>query len=61
MPIFFRPCIAKSPFAESYFILCRHWLVERPDKVTAKGKGLMQTYWCEPLAKDGKSTVGSEA
>jgi hypothetical protein len=25
-----------------------HWLMERPDMVTAKGKGLMQTYWCEP-------------
>lgn len=22
-----------------------HWLVERPDKIQAKGKGLLQTYW----------------
>jgi hypothetical protein len=34
--------------------------MERPDKVEIKGKGLMQTYWCEPVDKDGKSTVGSD-
>jgi hypothetical protein len=27
----------------------RHWLTMRSDQVMAKGKGLMQTYWCDPL------------
>jgi hypothetical protein len=26
----------------------RHWLTPREDLVNAKGKGLLQTYWCEP-------------
>jgi hypothetical protein len=25
-----------------------HWLTPRDEKVMAKGKGLLQTYWCEP-------------
>jgi class 3 adenylate cyclase len=28
-----------------------HWLEERSDKVDAKGKGEMQTYWCDPNAE----------
>jgi hypothetical protein len=35
--------------------------MERPDKVEVKGKGLMQTYWCEPEVEEGKSSNGSEA
>jgi hypothetical protein len=27
---------------------CRHWLIQREDKVNCKGKGLMTTFWCEP-------------
>ena len=26
----------------------RDWLTPREEKIVAKGKGLMQTYWCEP-------------
>jgi hypothetical protein len=26
----------------------RHWLTPREDLVDAKGKGLLQTFWCEP-------------
>jgi hypothetical protein len=36
--------------------------MERLDKVEVKGKGLMQTYWCEPQeSNEGKSSNGSEA
>ena len=31
-----------------------HWLVPRQDKIVAKGKGEMQTYW---VTVEGKSTV----
>jgi hypothetical protein len=27
----------------------RHWLVARAELIAAKGKGMMQTYWCEPV------------
>jgi hypothetical protein len=30
----------------TYFF--RHWLFAREDKIIVKGKGMMQTYWCEP-------------
>lgn len=36
-----------------------HWLTPRKDKVNAKGKGQMQTYWCEP--KSGTNSTGSES
>lgn len=32
-----------------------HWLEAREDKVEAKGKGLMQTYWVEPGGKFAKA------
>jgi hypothetical protein len=39
-----------------------HWLTPRKDLVNAKGKGLLQTYWCEPQSKGMlSSTVGSSA
>lgn len=28
-----------------------HWLIPRPEMVTAKGKGAMQTYWLEPTRR----------
>jgi hypothetical protein len=28
-----------------------HWLTPRKDLVNAKGKGLLQTYWCEPVPR----------
>jgi hypothetical protein len=28
----------------------RHWLTTRSEEVMAKGKGMMQTYWCDPLS-----------
>ena len=31
------------------FFTHRDWLTQREEKIDAKGKGLMQTYWCEPL------------
>ena len=27
-----------------------HWLTQREDKITAKGKGLLQTYWVEIIS-----------
>lgn len=27
-----------------------HWLSIREDQVMVKGKGMMQTYWCDPRA-----------
>lgn len=33
-----------------------HWLRERKDKVLAKGKGMLQTYWLEMRAKRGSMT-----
>jgi hypothetical protein len=45
-------------FLENYiltffrFVFCivvhRHWLTARSEQVMAKGKGSMQTYWCDP-------------
>jgi hypothetical protein len=35
----------------------RHWLTPRKDLVNAKGKGLMQTYWCEPKSRGGSSSA----
>jgi Adenylate and Guanylate cyclase catalytic domain len=29
-----------------------HWLEARSDKVQAKGKGEMQTYWCDPSSQN---------
>jgi hypothetical protein len=29
-------------------VVDRHWLTARSEQVMAKGKGLMQTYWCDP-------------
>jgi hypothetical protein len=33
-----------------YIVDNRHWLTARSEEVMAKGKGLMQTYWCDPLS-----------
>jgi class 3 adenylate cyclase len=39
-----------------------HWLVARSDKVHAKGKGEMQTYWCDPNAQNtGTDSLVGEA
>ena len=45
----------------SCFFSTREWLTPREEKQDVKGKGLMQTYWCEPsnslhseLSKMGK-------
>jgi class 3 adenylate cyclase len=37
-----------------------HWLQARSDKVHAKGKGEMQTYWCDPnaLNSDVDTVIG---
>jgi 3'5'-cyclic nucleotide phosphodiesterase len=37
-----------------------HWLTSRADKVNAKGKGMMQTYWCEPKSGSGSVVSGSD-
>ena len=36
--------------------LVRYWLTLRENKITVKGKGEMQTYWCDPT-KSRQSTV----
>jgi hypothetical protein len=35
----------------------QHWLTPRNDLVNAKGKGLLQTYWCEPQSRGGVSSA----
>jgi hypothetical protein len=35
----------------------RHWLTPRKDLVNAKGKGMLQTYWCEPKSGGMSSSV----
>jgi hypothetical protein len=37
-----------------------HWLTPRLDLVHAKGKGDMQTYWCEPMVSGEESIHNSE-
>jgi hypothetical protein len=37
-----------------------HWVVKRPDKVEAKGKGSMQTYWVEPSANGASGSQSSD-
>jgi 3'5'-cyclic nucleotide phosphodiesterase len=36
------------------------WLTARPDKVHAKGKGEMQTYWCLPSSTEGTMSAGRQ-
>jgi hypothetical protein len=38
-----------------------HWLVARDERVQAKGKGEMQTFWLEIKSQTGASTVASSA
>jgi 3'5'-cyclic nucleotide phosphodiesterase len=33
-----------------------HWLIARSDKVHAKGKGALQTYWCNPIPAERTSS-----
>jgi hypothetical protein len=35
----------------------QHWLTPRKDLVNAKGKGLLQTYWCEPQSRGGLPSI----
>ena len=42
------------------FALTREWLTLREDKIVAKGKGLMQTYWCEPISSHTISIASNE-
>ena len=39
----------------------QHWLSAREDKITAKGKGEMQTYWCEPKSGAGSVVSGTQS
>ena len=44
-----------TTYALSYHIfIYRDWLTPREEKINAKGKGFMQTYWCEPLTSPRK-------
>lgn len=38
-----------------------HWLTQREDLVRAKGKGLMQTYWCTISNSSGSSLTNSDS
>jgi 3'5'-cyclic nucleotide phosphodiesterase len=40
--------------------MIRYWLTEREDKVEAKGKGAMTTFWCEPTGAPGAVVSGTE-
>ena len=33
------------------FDVRRDWLEARKERIVAKGKGMMQTYWCEPSVR----------
>ena len=35
-------------------------MTPRTDKIDAKGKGLLQTYWCEPVSGGGSVNLSSE-
>ena len=37
-----------------------HWIEARADKVMAKGKGLMQTYWVAPTKRSRSTTTTDE-
>jgi hypothetical protein len=37
-----------------------HWVKPREDKVEAKGKGMLTTFWLNPGSKRGSSTTSSE-
>jgi hypothetical protein len=41
-------CLHFPAFCCCCIIVNRHWLTARSEQVMAKGKGLMQTYWCDP-------------
>lgn len=36
-----------------------NWLTPRKDKIFAKGKGELQTFWAEPRSSVGANSVGS--
>jgi hypothetical protein len=38
---------------------CRHWLRRRDEQLTYKGKGVMTTYWCEPIARTEKESIAT--
>jgi hypothetical protein len=38
-----------------------HWLKSRHGGVTAKGKGVLNTFWLNPSAKKGSSSTGSSS
>jgi hypothetical protein len=51
VPSPFCICVTMASFIFSLpnlFFKFRHWLTPREEKISAKGKGMMQTYWCEP-------------
>ena len=37
------------------------WLTERKDKIVAKGKGELTTYFCDLKTAESRSTVSSDA
>jgi hypothetical protein len=37
----------------------RHWLTQRNEKIEAKGKGKMITFWCEPLNANPSVSVST--
>jgi hypothetical protein len=39
----------------------QHWVTRRRDSVTAKGKGIMQTFWVEPKQYDALGSESSAA
>jgi hypothetical protein len=39
---------------------CRHWLKRREEELTYKGKGVLKTYGCEPIARTEKESVPTE-
>jgi hypothetical protein len=49
--------VLPNKFTLAFF---RHWLTERDDKVDAKGKGKMTTFWCEPNGASASVFSGNE-
>jgi hypothetical protein len=42
-----------------HFYLERHWLTQREHIIDVKGKGMMQTFWCDPSKKHSNTIGGS--
>jgi hypothetical protein len=47
-------------FVFPYSMQFRHWLTLRDSQIMVKGKGYMQTYWCDP-SKNNSNAGGASS